>query len=738
MTMNGFSTMPRWIDFPVSVVARLLYRVRALGVSNIPRSGAVIISNHLSYMDVVVLQLASPRPLRFIAYQGPGTGRLLNWIFEKAGVITVPPGPSTQWLRATVKALSEGELVCIFPEGGISRTGQLMRIQRGYELIARKAGVPVVPAAVDGLWGSVFSFSGNRYLWKSPRLTPTPVCVAFGAPMSPDAADPVAARKAIMDLSTVAFAERPLLRGHLGREVVRSLARRPGAVALVDRTAGRRVLTAAQLIAAAAVLSRRLRRSAPERRVGIVLPPGAGALIANLGVMCAGKVPVNLNFTVGRTAAESSIAQSGVRTVISAEAMRSRLPDFPWPEGTVDLRAELAAAGGRRAMLPWLAAAWLLPNPWVAGLLGLPRTGGGEEAGLLFTSGSAGNPKGVVLSHRNLLANCSQISSLSILPRSATMLGCLPIFHSFGFTVTLWYPLLRGCRLVTSPSPLDTRALVDAIREESVSVLVGAPTFLRPFLKKANPSDLRSLDLVVAGAEKLPEDLRRSFLEVFHLEIMQGYGMTEASPVSNVNQHHPPVTTGTADEQIGKKAGTVGRLLPGMSARVVHPESGAEVAEGESGILLLRGANIFSHYLGEEPGAHLRDGWYVTWDLARIDEDGFVSVEGRLARFSKMGGEMVPHGTVEQAIAGAFGLDPAESQAAVVVGIPDAAKGEALALVTTLEVTASDLRERLSAAGLPNLWIPRIVRRVDAIPFLGSGKIDLAACRRLATEGRDG
>ena len=389
-------------------------------------------------------------------------------------------------------------------------------------------------------------------------------------------------------------------------------------------------------------------------------------------------------------------------------------------------------------MLPWLCAAWLLPNQWVAGLLGLPRTGDAEEAALLFTSGSAGNPKGVVLSHRNLLANCAQISSLSILPESATMLGCLPIFHSFGFTVTLWYPLLRGCRLVTTPSPTDTRAVVDTIREEAVSVLVGAPTFLRPFLRKAKSSDLRSLDLVVAGAEKLPEDLRRSFLEVFHLEILEGYGMTEASPVSNVNQHHPPVTTGTADEQIGKKTGTVGRLLPGMSARVVHPETGAEVAEGETGILLLKGPNIFSHYLGDNGREHLRDGWFVTWDLARIDEDGFVSVEGRLARFSKLGGEMVPHGTVEQAIAKAYGLDPADAQAAVIVGVPDAAKGEALALVTTLELKASDVRERLAAAGLPNLWIPRVVRRVGAIPFLGSGKIDLAACRRIATEGRDG
>ncbi len=401
--------MPVWIDVPIGILARLLYRVRVLGAENIPGGGALIVSNHLSYVDVVVLQLSCPRPLRFMAFRGPGTGRLLNWIFERAGVIFVPPGTSTQWLRGTVKALRQGELVCVFPEGGISRTGQLMAIQRGYELIAQRAGVPVVPAAIDGLWGSVFSFSGNNYVRKLPRLKPTPVCVAFGKPIPSESADPAAVRDAIMGLSTLAFAERPVLRRHLGREVVRSLARHPGRIALVDRTSGRRELSAAQLIAAAAVLSRRIRKNVPEGRVGIVLPPGAGATIANLAVVCAGKVPVNLNFTVGRTAAESGIAQSGVRTVISADAMRTRLPDFPWPAGTVDVRAEIEAAGGRKAMIPWIVAAWVLPNQWVAGLFGFPRCGDRAEAGLLFTSGSAGSPKGVVLSHRNLLANCAQI-----------------------------------------------------------------------------------------------------------------------------------------------------------------------------------------------------------------------------------------------------------------------------------------------------------------------------------------
>jgi acyl-[acyl-carrier-protein]-phospholipid O-acyltransferase/long-chain-fatty-acid--[acyl-carrier-protein] ligase len=728
--------MPLWIAAPAWILARLLYRVRVLGASHVPEEGgAVVIANHLSYMDVVVLQLACPRPLRYMAYSGPGTGGLLGWIFRRAGVIRISPGRPSQWLRDAVRALERGELVCVFPEGEISRTGQLMAIRKGFELMARRAKVPVIPAAIDGLWGSVFSFSGNRYLWKSPRLTPTPVCVAFGEPIAHDLADGVAARKALMELGTAAFEERPSLRRHVGREAIRALARRPGSVAVIDRTSGRRVVSAARVVAAAAVLAARIRKTVPERRVGIVLPPGAGAVIANLAVMCAGKVPVNLNFTAGRAAAESSLAESGVHTVLTADALRARLADFPWPERSPDLRAELEAAGGTRAIIPWIAAAWLLPNQWVAAMMRIPGTGDREEAALLFTSGSGGSPKGVVLSHRNLLANFAQISSTSILPGSSIMLGCLPIFHSFGFTFTLWYPLVRGCLLVTSPSPLDTRALIDAIREEGVTVLLGAPTFLRPILKKAEPRDLRSLDLVVTGAEKLPEDLRLRFLERFHLEILQGYGLTETSPVSNLNQPNPPVTTSTADEQVGHRTGTVGRLLPGISARIVDPDSGADVAPGGTGILLLRGANIFSHYLGDaSPGASLREGWFVTWDLARIDDDGFVSIEGRLARFSKIGGEMVPHGTIEQKIADSFGVDPGDVQAVVVTGIPDEAKGEALVVVTTLAISANDVRERLSSAGFPNLWIPRHVLRVGAIPVLGTGKLDIAACRRLAQE----
>jgi acyl-[acyl-carrier-protein]-phospholipid O-acyltransferase/long-chain-fatty-acid--[acyl-carrier-protein] ligase len=565
---------------------------------------------------------------------------------------------------------------------------------------------------------------------------PTHVCVAFGPPIPFAEASRETARRALLDLGEVAFQERPVLRRHLAREVVRSLAKRPRQAVIVDRTGERRVLSSAQLLAAAAALSRRIRQNIPEKRVGIVLPPGAGAHIANLAVACAGKTPVNLNFTVGRAAAESSLRIAEIKTVITAEAMRAKIPHFPCPEDTLDLKKEFEAMGGKKAVLPWLVAAWLLPNQWMANLLDLPCEGDQEEAGLLFTSGSSGEPKGVVLSHRNILANCAQISSLSILPDTAVMLACLPVFHSFGFTITLWYPLLRGCRVVTLPSPLDTRKIVEAIQQEKTTVMIGAPTFIRPFLRKATREELKSLNLVVTGAEKLPLDLYDGFLASFGIEILQGYGLTETAPASNINQHHPAITTTTAEPQLGKKTGAVGRLMPGMTARIRDPDTHAELPMNTTGMVWLRGANVFAGYLKdpEKSAAALTDGWFITGDLGRFDEDGFLYIEGRQSRFSKIGGEMVPHGTVEQRIIEAFGWDQNDGPTAVVTGVPDAAKGEAIVLLTTEDVSVEQLRAKLLETGLPNLWIPRIVRRVDKIPMLGTGKTDLKGCRNLAVE----
>ena len=283
---------------------------------------------------------------------------------------------------------------------------------------------------------------------------------------------------------------------------------------------------------------------------------------------------------------------------------------------------------------------------------------------------------------------------------------------------------------------MDGAPGIDAIRDEQATVLLGAPTFIRPILRKAQPGELRSLHLVVTGAEKLPDDLYKAFMETFHIEILQGYGLTETTPVSNINQPDPLVTTETAEPQAGKKAGSTGRLLPGMTVRIVHPETGEEVSAGDQGIVWFKGANVFSGYLDDpqKTSAAFSDGWFVTGDLGRLDDEGFLFIEGRMSRFSKIGGEMIPHGTVEQKIAEVFGLDQTEGPVVAVMGVPDKAKGEALVLLTTVEIAPETLREKLSAVGFANLWVPKIIHRVPKIPVLGTGKLDLKRCRDVALE----
>jgi acyl-[acyl-carrier-protein]-phospholipid O-acyltransferase/long-chain-fatty-acid--[acyl-carrier-protein] ligase len=240
----------------------------------------------------------------------------------------------------------------------------------------------------------------------------------------------------------------------------------------------------------------------------------------------------------------------------------------------------------------------------------------------------------------------------------------------------------------------------------------------------------------VTGAEKLPRDLYDGFIASFHIEILQGYGLTETTPVCNINQPDPPVVTSTGEPQPGKRFGSVGRMMPGMTARIVDPETGADLPLTHTGVVLFRGANIFGGYLDDaaKTAGAFRDGWFVTGDLGRFDEDGFLFIEGRLSRFSKIGGEMVPHGTVEQKIVEAFGWQSSEAPVVFVTGVPDAAKGEALVLLTTHDVTAEELRAKLAASGMPNLWLPRIIKRVEQIPLLGTGKTDLKRCRELALQ----
>ncbi len=528
------------------------------------------------------------------------------------------------------------------------------------------------------------------------------------------------------------FRERPELESHLAWEAVVALARSPSGVLVIDRAVGRREMRRGFLLALAVMLARRLERWTARRRVGVLFPPGIGAFLANLAVVLAGRVPVNLNFTLGPDAVRSCLRRADIDCLLTTARVQERLPDFPWPEkGVVDL-VEEAKRLPKAGTLATLAAVYLLPGRVLARLLRVPRRGGREEAALLFTSGSSGEPKGVVLSHRNILGNCLQIDSAALLPQAELVVANLPVFHSFGFTVTLWYPVLRGCSVVALPSPLDTRAVAAAIDEEAATVLIGTPTFFLPYFKRVQPEQLSSLKFVIAGAEKTPDGLAGKWEKTFGSTYLEGYGLTETSPVVSVNLPDPE-----GGGRARHRPGSVGRLLPGQAARILDTDTEEDLPPDQRGLLALRGPNIFEGYLDdpERTAEVMRDGgWFVTGDLARFDEDGFLFIEGRLSRFSKIGGEMVPHGVVEQALLQSFAPEDAEGLVLAVGARSDASKGEALVVLTTLDIGADEVRQALAGQGLPNLWIPREVRRVDAIPTLPSGKLDLQALGRLAAD----
>ncbi|HSH09214.1 MAG TPA: AMP-binding protein [Oceanipulchritudo sp.] len=496
---------------------------------------------------------------------------------------------------------------------------------------------------------------------------------------------------------------------------------------MVDLSQARKELKSGMILAVALTMAQRWKETIPDKRVGVVFPAGLGGLLTNLALTLIDKVPVNLNFSAGRTAIEQSFEIGEVRTIISAGAVKEKIPDFPWLDNTIDLVRERAFIN-KKDVIKRLAMIILLPSRSLIKRFDIPTNGGEREAGLLFSSGSTGNPKGIPLTHRNVIANCLQIKDCHLLNTTQTMLACLPTFHSFGFTATLWYPLLHGVKCVTLPSPLETRRIADAIEAEKVTVMMGTPTFLRPYFKRVQPEQLRTLKYVVGGAEKTPPGFAERWERQFGGTYLEGYGLTETSPVVSINL---PEMNGFPAKM---KPGSVGHIVIGMRARVVDPASGNVLPINQRGILDLQGANVFKGYLNnKEATAHaFQDGWFRTGDLARIDSEGYLFIEGRVSRFSKLGGEMVPHGRLEQIIAECFKLEDAESPLVAVTGISDETKGEALVVLTAVEIKPNDLRERLLKQGIPNLWIPRIVLRVDAIPSLASGKLDLKALDALA------
>ncbi|MEI7958815.1 MAG: AMP-binding protein [Verrucomicrobiota bacterium] len=715
----------------VELLTRTVYRLHLTGTENLPEGGCLLLPNHVSWVDAILLQAACPRPIRFLVYEPIYRNVVLNPLFRLLRAIPITARKAKDALREASALIRAGEIVCIFPEGELSRTGMLLRLRRGYELIAHAAECPVVPVWLDQLWGSIFSFQGGRFFKKLPKRFPYPVTVLFGKPLPHDHADISIVRQRMLELGEAAYQQRPLLQGHLAMACLRGLKHHQFETVIIDGMEDSR-MSRGSVLAAAIVLARHLTAHCPKKRIGVMLPPGRAAVIANLAVTLANKVPVNLNFTAGRAAMEAAIRIGDLHDLITAGPLLKKFSELPLPRNVVALDELLPPLKARIVL--WRALVALAPWWVLAPVLGIPKRGDHEEAVVLFTSGSVGEPKGVVLSHRNLLANVCQFAELLNLTSRDGILASLPFFHSFGCTVTLWYPLIERIRMITYPNPLDAVKNAELIQKHKATVLLSTPTFLRAYLRKAAPEQLASIALVVTGAEKLPRDVANAFHEKFGKEVLEGYGLTETAPVAAVNLPEPAKHKADDQVQPSSRPGSVGKLAPGIAAEIRDPETGHLLSLHATGMLWVKGANIFEGYLNapERTAEVLVDGWFKTGDLARFDEDGFLYIEGRVARFSKIGGEMVPHETLEVRIREALGGGSEEARTLCIVGIPDVAKGEAIVLLTSEPIDLPALRSKLLEMGVPALWIPRVMKTLPAIPVLANGKLDLQACKNAA------
>jgi acyl-[acyl-carrier-protein]-phospholipid O-acyltransferase/long-chain-fatty-acid--[acyl-carrier-protein] ligase len=580
------------------------------------------------------------------------------------------------------------------------------------------------------VWGSIFSFAHGRFYWKLPRRLHHPVTVHYGAPLTATATH-LEVRQAVQDLQAKAWQQRRRSMKLLHRTFINTARHHPRRVAMADATVPS--LTFAAALMRTIFLARRLRPVwRGQEMVGLLLPPSVPGALVNWAALLLGNVPVNLNYTVSEETLASCVRQCGLRTVLTSRKFLEKVK-LPLPCQTVMLE-ELAAQPRFGEKLFALLGTWLLPAPLLEKALGRERRSSIDDlATVIFSSGSTGEPKGVMLTHYNVASNVEQVGQVFGLGRQDRLLGILPFFHSFGFTGTLCLPGALGVGVVYHPNPLEAAAIGELVREHAVTFLLGTPTFLQLYLRGCEAEDFGSLRLVMAGAEKLPERIAEAFEEKFGVRPVEGYGCTECAPVVTVNTHD---YRAAGFRQVGAKRGKIGHPLPGLTVRIVDPDTREPRPVGTPGLLLVRGPNVMTGYLGraDKTAEVLRDGWYVTGDIATLDEDGFLQITDRLSRFSKIGGEMVPHIKVEEKL---HELAGCTEQCFVVTGVPDEKKGERLAVLHTLpDERLKVCLEKLPQAGLPNLWAPRPNQffRVETLPYLGTGKLDLRKVRELALE----
>lgn len=698
---------------------RLLYRVEVSGAENMPAAGtpAVVVVNHVSFLDGLLLAAFLPGKPTFAVHTRIAKAWWIKPFLPLFDAFPVDP-TNPMAAKAMVKAVREGRTLVIFPEGRITVTGALMKVFDGPGMVADKADAPIIPVRIDGAQYTPFSrLRGKVRLRSFPKIKLTvlpPRRFSIEGEMTARARRAIAGRRLYDEMSAMIFAtsrtEETLFQALLEARHIH------GAKAPVVEDIKREPMSYGRLVVGSLALGRPLAAATRQgEAVGVLLPNVAAVVATFFALQAHGRVPAMLNYTAGLTNLKAACTAAQIRTIVTARAFvdQAKLGEVVaaleaegltilWLE---DIGATIGIGAKLRA---------LIVSRFAGRTHKRLRIAPDAPAVILFTSGSEGLPKGVALSHRNLLSNCRQLAARIDFNTADMVLNALPVFHSFGLTGGTLLPILHGVKTLLYPSPLHYRIVPALAYDSNATILFGTDTFLSGYARMAHGYDFYSLRYIFAGAERVRDETRKAYADKFGLRILEGYGATEAGPVIAVNT------------PMHFRAGTVGRLLPGIEAKL---DDVPGITEGNR--LSIRGPNIMAGYMKADAPGVLQppeEGWHDSGDIVTIDDEGFVTIRGRAKRFAKIGGEMVSLPAVEGYAAA---LWPDTEHA--VVTRPDARKGEQLVLFTTRKgAKAGDLQTWGRANGIPELAIPRDIREVDALPVLGTGKLDYVAMGQLA------